>query len=439
MKQELSRREFLHRGCLAVLGAGLASCAGRPSAPDDATAPAQSLFPAASPTLIASPSPTRDRLPSAMQDTATGGTAEPSSTPERVSTATESPSPTAESTPWLDLEEARYYRRLDKNEVQCEVCFRRCKVLEGRRGFCRNKANTGGRYYSLVYGRPSALQIDPITKEPSFHMLPGGTIFCTGTAGCNNRCKFCQNWHLSQRSIDELDYLPVTPEETVVLAQRYECDAVSFTYNEPTTFYEHMFDAAKAAKQAGLGVLFHTNGGMNQEPLAALLKYADAVTVDLKAFTPEFYREVSSSQLEPVLRTLEQIYQTGIHLEIVNLVIPTLNDNLDDIRRMCRWICDTLSQEVPLHFTRFHPAYQLTDLPLTPIETLEAAAKVADEEGLHYVYIGNYPGHLRNSTFCPACGEMIVERAHFAVLSVEVVKGRCRFCDHPIPGIWWDV
>jgi pyruvate formate lyase activating enzyme len=319
------------------------------------------------------------------------------------------------------------------------MCFRRCTVPDGGRGFCRNKFNFGGRYYTVVYGRPSALQLDPIEKEPSFHMLPGGFIFCTGTASCNNRCKFCQNWHLSQSSLVQLQYFEITPEQTVQLAQAEGCDAVSFTYNEPTVFYEHMFDVAQAAKRADMGTLFHTNGGMNEAPLAALLEHMDAVTVDLKAFTPEFYQKISASQLEPVLRTLQQIHQSGVHLEIVNLMVTTLNDDMNDVRRMCQWIRDTLSREVPLHFTRFFPAYQLTSLSPTPIETLESAAQIADEEGLHYVYVGNYPGHERNSTFCPKCGEEIIGRRHFAVLSLDVEQGQCRFCGHPIPGVWWDV
>ncbi len=222
------------------------------------------------------------------------------------------------------------------------------------------------------------------------------------------------------------------------MALKLGCDAVSFTYNEPTVFYEHMYDVARAAKQAGMGALFHTNGGMNEEPLAALLEYMDAATVDLKAFTPEFYRNVSSSELAPVLRTLQQIHQSDAHLEIVNLVVPTLNDDMDDIRRMCQWIRDVLSAEVPVHFNRFFPAYKLTSLPPTPIETLESAAQIADEEGLRYVYVGNCPGHVRNSTFCPACGEQIIERVHFAVLTLSVEKGKCRFCGHRIPGVWRD-
>jgi pyruvate formate lyase activating enzyme len=412
---QVSRREFLRAGLLAALSAGLASCAGPQRLVE---------LPWGKPTDTPRPSPT-------LAPTATS-TAQPTLTAEAP------PTPTAESTPAPELHEARYYSQLDGSRVQCQVCFRRCIVPEGGRGFCRNKVNIDGRYFTLVYGRPSALQIDPIEKEPHFHMLPGGTIFCTGTASCNNRCKFCHNWHLSQRSFEEIQHVDLHPIQTVELALEMGCDAVSFTYNEPTVFYEHMFDVAMLARRAGLGTLFHTNGGINEEPLAMLLEHMDAVTVDLKAFTPEFYRQVSSSELEPVQRTLQQIHESDAHLEIVNLVVPTLNDDMEDVRRMCRWIGETLSDEVPLHFTRFHPAYKLTSLPPTPLETLESAAQIADEAGLQYVYIGNYPGHERNSTFCPQCGEIIIGRVHFAVESLDVEQGRCRFCGHEIPGIWWD-
>lgn len=412
MRGRLTRREFLGQGLLATLGVGLAACAG-PQRLAEIT-----------PELIDTPTSPPAFIPTV--------------TPKPSLAAQARPTPTVEGTSVPELHEARYYAKLDDNRVQCEVCFRRCIVPEGQRGFCTNKINIGGRYYSLVYGRPSALQIDPIEKEPSFHMLPGATIFCTGTAGCNNRCKFCHNWHLSQRRIEEIEHLPTTPEQTVEMALRLGCDAVSFTYNEPTVFYEHMFDVARVAKQASMWALFHTNGGMNEEPLTALLEYMDAVTVDLKAFTPEFYQEISSSQLGPVLRTLRQIHESGAHLEIVNLVVTTLNDDMEDIRHMCQWICATLSDEVPIHFNRFFPAYKLTSLPPTPVETLEQAAQIADEEGLQYVYIGNCPGHERNSTFCPACGEKIIQRRHFVVLSMDVERGKCRSCGHLIPGIWWD-
>jgi pyruvate formate lyase activating enzyme len=309
-------------------------------------------------------------------------------------------------------------------------------VAEGRTGFCHNKQNIGGTYYSLVYGKPAALQVDPIEKEPCFHMLPGATIFCTGTASCNNRCKFCQNWELSQQTVGRVYSLDRSVDEIVSLAQEAGCQAVSFTYNEPTVFYEFMYDIAARAREVGLRALFHTNGSMNREPMLALLEVMNAVTVDLKAFTETFYERVSSSRLEPVLRTLETIRQAGTHLEIVNLVIPTLNDNLDDIRRMCAWIKENLGEDVPLHFTRFFPAYKLQRLPPTPIATLEAAAEIADSEGLQYVYIGNVPGHQRNSTYCPRCGETLILRAHFAVLDLKLEHGRCPTCGHQVPGIW---
>lgn len=337
------------------------------------------------------------------------------------------------------LHEAAYYSVRSNKAIQCHLCFRECMVPEGRRGICRVRQNIGGRYYTLVYNHPSALQIDPIEKEPAFHMLPGGTMFCTGTAGCNNRCKHCHNWHLSQRTPEELDAYAttVTPEEIVALALQHGCDAVSFTYNEPIIFYEYMYDVAHRAQEVGLKALFHTNGSINPQPLATLLEVMDAVTVDLKAFTEEFYQTVSLSALWPVLRTLKDIHQAGKHLEIVNLVIPTFNDDLEEIRGMCRWILENLGDEVPLHLTRFSPAYQMTHLPLTPIETLEAALAVAEEEGLQYVYIGNVPGHERNSTFCPGCGKRIVHRSHFSVLALDVEDGRCRFCGRRIPGLWW--
>jgi pyruvate formate lyase activating enzyme len=343
------------------------------------------------------------------------------------------------------LHEARFYRHLEDRRVQCQVCFRKCIVAPGESGFCRNKVNIGGSYYELVYGRPSALQIDPIEKEPSFHMLPGSSIFGIGTAGCNNRCRHCHNWQLSQRSVDGLHTYDHEPADMVRIILSQGCEGVSFTYNEPTSFYDYMFDVAQLAKEQGLRTIFHTNGSMEAEPLFALLEYMDAVTVDLKAFSPKFYQEVCESELKPVLHALENIHkaQTGdrpsiLHLEIVNLIIPGHNDDLHQIRAMCRWIRDHLGDKVPVHFNRFVPAYKLTHLPSTPEETLEAVASAADEEGLKYVYIGNMPGHERNSTFCPSCGKRLIHRKHFKVHSVEIKKGKCPQCGEEVPGLWWE-
>ena len=335
------------------------------------------------------------------------------------------------------LREAMFYKRLANNVVQCGVCFRGCKLKEGWRSFCRNKENIGGRFYNLVYGRPSAVHVDPIEKEPSLHMLPGTEILCFGTAGCNFRCKFCHNWHLSQRSIEEMEYTyDLLPEDAVKIALEKGIPTLSFTYNEPTSFYEYVYDIARIAKERGLRILWHSNGGMRPEPLKELLKYTDAVTIDLKGFTEEFYQNISSAKLEPVLRTLRIIREEGRWLEIVNLHIPTLNDNPQDVKKMCLWIKENLGEYTPLHFSRFFPAYKLTNLPPTPIKKLEEAHKIAKVVGLEYVTIGNVPGHKYNSTFCPNCGERLIHRIHFTVLSNNLTEGNCKFCGHKIPGIW---
>jgi len=334
------------------------------------------------------------------------------------------------------LHEAKFYKKLDNKRIECNLCFRNCVVPEGGRGFCRNRENRAGKYYTLVYNRPCAMHVDPIEKEPVFHMLPGGTIFCLSTASCNSRCKFCQNWHISQRSLEETVNHKKRPADIVALAKQYKCNGISLTYGEPTVFYEYMYDIVKLAKESGLKTVCHTNGLINQEPLLALLKYMDAVTVDLKAFTSKYYHQVCSTELEPALNTLRTIKKANVHLEIVNLVLPTLNDNMDDIRKMCMWIKDNLGEDVPLHFSRFFPAYKLKNLPPTPIKTLESAWRITDEVGLHYVSIGNAPGHKYNSTFCPKCKKRLIHRAHFQVYENNVVGGKCKFCGHRIPGIW---
>ncbi len=335
-----------------------------------------------------------------------------------------------------ELIEARYYERLEDSTVKCALCFRRCVIPEGKRGFCRNRENRNGKLYTLVYNRPCALQVDPIEKEPMFHVLPGTKIFCIGTASCNFRCRHCHNWHMSQRSIEELQNYYITPPEVVELAIKYGCETVSFTYNEPTVFFEYMFDIVKLAKERGLKTIFHTNGSLNPEPLRDILKYVDGVTVDLKGFTGKFYKEVSSAKLDHVLNTLKIIKEEGVWLEVVNLIIPTLNDNPDDIRRMCEWIRDDLGKETPVHFSRFFPAYKLTRLSPTPIETIEKAHRVAQEVGLEYVTIGNVPGHKHNSTYCPECGKRLIHRVHFKVLDNNIKKGKCKYCGHKIPGVW---
>jgi len=334
------------------------------------------------------------------------------------------------------LREAMFYKVLAGDEVQCQMCFRKCIIPEGRRGACRNRENRKGKLYSVVYGRPSAVHIDPVEKEPQYHFLPGSEILCIGTAGCNFRCRHCHNWHLSQRSIEEMAYVyDLMPEKAVEQALKNKIPTMSFTYNEPTSFYEYVYDIAKLAKEKGLRIIWHSNGALNPAPLKELLKYTDGVTIDLKGFSQRAY-DNSSAELEPVLRTLKIIKEEGKWLEIVNLVIPTINDDLEEIREMCIWIRENLGVDVPLHFSRFFPAYRLTQLPPTPISTLEKAYEIARKVGLNYVSIGNVPGHKYNSTFCPKCGKKLIHRTHFMVLSNDIEDGKCRFCGQEIPGIW---
>jgi len=335
------------------------------------------------------------------------------------------------------LREAMFYSRLTNNMVRCELCFHYCTIREGERGRCFNKENQGGKLFLLVHGRPSAVHIEPIEKEPSLHMLPGSDILCVGTAGCNFRCRFCHNWHLSQRGIEDMGRVyDLPPAELVNTTIGHNLSTISFTYNEPTSFYEYAYDTAVIAKQRGLKILWHSNGALNPEPARELLKFTDAVTIDLKGFTEEFYRGILTARLAPVLQTLKEIHAAGRWLEIVNLHIPTLNDNPDDIRRMCLWIRENLGKTTPLHFSRFTPTFRLTQVPQTPVSLLESAHKIAKDAGLDFVTIGNVPGHRYNSTFCPSCNHRLIHRMHFRVMDNNIVNGKCQNCSHVIPGIW---
>lgn len=332
--------------------------------------------------------------------------------------------------------ETMFYQKLHKNKVQCLVCFRKCIIPNGKRGICLNRENNNGILYNIVYSKPSAVEIDPVEKEPAYHFLPASNILCIGTAGCNFKCKHCHNWHLSQQKLEDMEYYYLVPEKVVELAKKYNTPTISFTYNDPISFYEYMYDISKIAKQHGLRILWHTNAAINVQPLKEMLIYTDAITVDLKGFTDEFYKTQSLAQLQPVLNSLKIIKQSNVWLEIVNLVIPTLNDNLKDVEKMCVWIKENLSDEVPLHFTRFYPANKTVSLPPTPVKTLEDCYNIAKTVGLKYVYIGNVPGHKYNSTYCPNCKERLIFRIHFEVLENNIKDGKCKFCGYTISGIW---
>jgi len=332
--------------------------------------------------------------------------------------------------------EAMHYVQVNANRVNCRLCARNCTISEGETGFCRVRDNRKGKLYSVVYGVAAGLQFDPVEMEPMYHMIPGHRNLCVYTASCNFRCKHCHNWHISQRGPDKVSQKDITPLEVVKRAKDENCKSISHSINEPAVFYEYMYDIARLAKKEGLLTLFHTNGYLSPDPLREVLKYMDGVTVDLKAFTDEFYGNISEARVEPVLDTLRIIKEENVHLEIVNLVIPTLNDDPEDIKNMCTWIRDELGDSVPLHFNRFTPTYKLTDLASTPVETLETAAGIAYELGMKYVYIGNLPGHEYNSTYCPQCDKRLIHRTHYNVLGNDVKDGKCSYCGFKIEGIW---
>ncbi len=370
------------------------------------------------------------------------------------------------------MQEALFYKREHGTTVRCILCPRECVISKGKRGFCRNRENQKGKLYTIVYGKPSVVDIGPIEKAPLYHFVPGHSRLCLTCASCNLRCKYCQNWHLSQSSSEDQNCYSYTPEETVKQAQTHNLSSISFTYTEPTVYYEYLYDISSIAKQMGMKASIVSNGYINREPLLKLLTVIDAVKIDLKGFSEKFYEEVCSATLKPVLESLLTVKKENVWLEIVNLIVPTLNDDPKMIEEMCRWIKENLGMDTPLHFTRFSPNYKLTHstapslafkdgrknrrsesilsnpwlsaegveglthLSPTPISTLESAYEIAKENGLRYVYIGNVPGHIYNSTFCPFCNRKVIHRTQFDILEMNVVNGKCKFCNSTLQGKW---
>ena len=321
--------------------------------------------------------------------------------------------------------------------VQCNLCPHECIIADGERGECRVRENRGGRLYSMVYGNPCAVHVDPIEKKPFYHFLPTARALSLATAGCNLRCQYCQNWTISQVGPEKTKNADLPPEDVVELAEKQDAPVIAYTYSEPIVFYEYVCETAKLARATGLRNAVVSAGFINREPLLGMCDLVDAIKIDLKGYDERFYRDVCGGELEPVLETIETIHETGTHLEIVNLVVPTLNDDLEQLRELSAWIANDVSPRVPLHFSRFHPQYKLENLPPTPVETLERARETAMGEGLAFVYVGNVGGHPGNHTYCPACGEVLIERVGFGVKSYHIEDGACGFCGTPIPGVWW--
>jgi len=334
--------------------------------------------------------------------------------------------------------EARHWQKLDEQRVRCQLCPKHCQVADRERGYCGVRENRQGVYYTLVYGEVCAYNPDPIEKKPLFHYLPGTRAFSIATAGCNMECKYCQNWDISQFRPEQLakhtTHMP--PEEIVRRAKTSGCPTIAYTYSEPVVFFELMYDTAVKGRKAGLGSVMITNGFIERKPMEELCGVLTAVKVDFKAFSEEFYQNICSGHLQPVLDTLQLVHSKGVWLELVVLVVPSLNDSDDEFKRMSRWVLKNLGPDVPIHFSRFHGMYKLKNLPPTPVSTLERARRIAMDTGLHYVYLGNVSPHPAENTYCPGCGKEIISRFGFIVAANRLVDGRCPNCGREIPGVW---
>jgi len=329
-----------------------------------------------------------------------------------------------------------WFSQIDNARVRCELCPKRCELAEGERATCRVRVNRDGVGYTLAYGNPALIQEDPVERKPFFHVMPGSRTLSIATAGCNLECKFCETWDIALVAPEELHAYDMPPEAVVAHARATKVRSISYAFSEPVVFYEYMAAVATLAKEVGLLNLIHTAGYIQPEPLKELSGKLDAANVDLKSFDPVFYREVVGGELEPVLATLKLLRDTGVHIEITNLVIPTLNDDMGKIGQMCQWIVNELGTGVPVHFARFYPLYKLSNLPQTPVSTLDKARHIALDAGLKFVYVARVTGHEGENTFCPGCGETVIKRVGFVIDEIHLKNGKCKHCGSDIPGVW---
>ena len=321
-------------------------------------------------------------------------------------------------------------------KVQCELCPKMCIIGPGQSGECRVRINIDGVLRTVVYGYPCSIHIDPIEKKPFFHFLPGTMTFSLATVGCNLHCRNCQNWEISQANPEDSEAVFCPPDKLVELTRNYNCSSLSYTYTDPVVYYEYTYDSAKLARAANIRNTLITAGYINQEPWKKLLQYVDAARIDLKSISDDFYRRICSGTLKPVLDSLVETRASNVHLEVINLVIPTLNDKPDEIRRLACWVKANLGREVPLHFSGFYPQYKMQNLPVTSLRTLEMARQIAISEGLDYVYIGNVSSETGENTYCPGCKRLLIERKGFTLLQYRLKDGRCPDCSREIYGVW---
>ena len=334
-----------------------------------------------------------------------------------------------------ELKIARWWETANNGKILCTLCPRYCTIGDGQIGFCFIRQNIDGKLYSTGYGRPTGFAIDPIEKKPLSHFLPGTNILSFGTAGCNLGCKFCQNWSMSKAKLDDLNALSVTPEEVVELAKKYNTPSIAYTYNDPTIFGEYVIDISKIGRSEGIKSVMVTAGYIDKKARKDVYKYIDAANVDLKAFTERFYRKLTFSSLKSVLDTLIWLKnETDVWFEITTLLIPGENDSPNEIKAECNWIVENLGDNIPLHFTAFHPDFKMTDLIPTPGSTLNTARATAFSEGIKYCYVGNVHDREGQTTYCPDCKTALIKRDWQSVLSNKLEHGKCCNCGTKIDG-----
>jgi pyruvate formate lyase activating enzyme len=334
------------------------------------------------------------------------------------------------------MKEAMFYEKLDKNTVRCFLCAHHCLIKDGKRGICAARENRGGALSSLVYGKVISMNIDPIEKKPLFHFLPGSTSFSIATVGCNFRCEHCQNFEISQYTKEHSDILgqSVTAEAIVEAAKRNGCESISYTYTEPTIFFEFAYDCARLAHEKGIKNVFVSNGYTSAEATRTIAPYLDGNNLDLKGDN-DFYKEICGARLEPVKETIRLMKELGVWVEVTTLIIPDHNDSEEGLRNLAEFI-KSVDPAVPWHVTQFYPTYKLTDKPRTPIKTLRRAREIGFETGLKYVYEGNVPGEGGENTFCPDCKELLIKRFGFSIIENKMKNGRCSKCGIEIEGVW---
>lgn len=333
-----------------------------------------------------------------------------------------------------DMKEALWWETQEDGRILCTLCPRYCRMGKNQPGFCYIRKNIDGKLYSLGYGKSAGFAIDPIEKKPLNHFLPGTEILSFGTAGCNLGCRFCQNWNISKAKLDDDQSLSASPESVVEMALRHRVPSLAFTYNDPVIWGEFVIDISRLARESGIKSVMVTAGYITPEARPQVFRYIDAANVDLKAFTEQFYRKLTFSHLDPVLDTLKWLKnETDIWFEITNLIIPGENDDPEETRRLCNWVLDNLGDEVPLHFTAFHPDFKMVDTPRTPESTVQRARQIALSVGVKYCYVGNVFDEEGQTTYCPGCGCALIRRSWHEILEYHLVNDHCA-CGQEIPG-----